>query len=190
MGLRGDETEERFGMANLFNALLSGKMSFSDGLFKLFAQSMQARSSGSLGLRPGEELLAALEVADELGAEIVYGDRDVEETTKRLRQAFSREWRSVLTFNPGEEMQQALMGANGTHDMLERIRAREIVSALRRALDEQAPGIAQALMHERDELMASQLLELSKGGKCILAVVGAAHMDGIERIWLERAGMT
>jgi len=63
---------------------------------------------------------------------------------------------------------------------VERLKAREVVSDVRKTLADQTPLTAEVLMIERDELMASRLIELSETGKRILAVVGAAHMQGIE----------
>lgn len=187
--LRGETKDDTVDFMTLLREVIRGESSAADVFFKTVARAMQSQSGGAIGLRLGAELLAALEVADELGAEIIYGDRDVDETTKRLRAAFSKEWASVLTARPGQDVQEVMRGAGGTSEVLERLRAREVLRSLRRDLDEQTPLIARALMHERDELMATRLIELSASGKRVLAVVGAAHMDGIEERWLARAGI-
>ena len=54
--------------------------------------------------------------------------------------------------------------------------AAAMVAHLRRC----APGLAAALVDERDVLMAERLLQL-RG--TTVAVVGLAHVDGIERAW-------
>jgi len=161
-------------------------MSLPEAFFKTIMRSLQSRSAGSIGLKPGGELLAAIEVAEELGVQVVYGDRDVDGTLRKLREAVWAELGSLLSLQPGDSVRHALQSGGGPVDTVERLRVREVVSDLRRTLDEQAPQTARVIMHERDEIMASSLIDLSASGSRVLAVVGAAHMEGIEQRWLER----
>jgi len=184
--LRGEEVTQEFGAADALQAILSGSMSLQEAFFKAIMRSLQSRSAGSIGLKPGGELLAALEVAEELGAQVVYGDRDVDETLGKLRDAVWAELGSILSMQPGDRVRHVLQSGGGLAATVEGLRVREVVSDLRRTLDEQAPQTARVLMHERDEIMASSLIDLSASGSRVLAVVGAAHMEGIEQRWLER----
>lgn len=184
--LRAKSTVEHFGARDALQAVLSGGMSLPEAFFKTIMRSLQSRSAGSIGLKPGGELLAAIEVAEELGVQVVYGDRDVDETLRKLREAVWAELGSLLSMQPGDSVRHALQSGGGPVDTVERLRVREVVSDLRRTLDEQAPQTARVIMHERDEIMASSLIDLSASGSRVLAVVGAAHMEGIEQRWLER----
>ena len=50
-----------------------------------------------------------------------------------------------------------------------------------------APSIANALVDERDRIMVDNLTRLSRvPGRNIVAVVGLAHLDGIERLYAEQ----
>eukprot|EP00439_Symbiodinium_sp_Y106_P086369 s102_g32.t2 len=69
-------------------------------------------------------------------------------------------------------------------DGIEQLRDREMIARLREELKDRGPNVLRVMLHERDELMAKHLLTC--GGKRVLAVVGAAHLDGLETHWLEQ----
>merc|ERR1712001_579014 len=103
----------------LCQKIIAGELTMGDAVFKVVAKSLQARSAGTVGLQPGAELLAALEMADELGAELVLGDREVDETVKRLRVAVWQELGAVMSMRPGPEVQAAVLGGGTLLDTVE-----------------------------------------------------------------------
>ena len=50
-------------------------------------------------------------------------------------------------------------------------------------MQRQVPGVIRVIRDERDEFMVRHLLRCE--GR-VVAVVGIAHMDGIEALWKER----
>jgi pheromone shutdown protein TraB len=64
--------------------------------------------------------------------------------------------------------------------MVEALKERSTIRQLMASLQTSLPEVYQALVAERDVYMASNLLK--SGGKSSVAVVGMAHMDGIERV--------
>lgn len=75
-------------------------------LLQLYLASMQAQMGRETGVAPGSEMLRAIEVADEVGAEVVLIDRDVAITLKRgfgsmslwqRLQLFWKVWMEILT---------------------------------------------------------------------------------------------
>jgi len=100
--LRGESVaDDQESFSTLWWSIIAGKLSLSDAVFKMVVQMLQARSAGTIGLQPGVELLAAMEMADELGAHLVLGDCDVEETTKRIGVAVWDELGAVMSLRPG-----------------------------------------------------------------------------------------
>ena len=76
-------------------------------------------------------------------------------------------------------------------DFVETMKARENVKAIMGALKKSAPEIYMAMVAERDEYMANGLdqLDVTLAGKKVdstCAVVGMAHVDGIEKILAAR----
>jgi pheromone shutdown protein TraB len=57
----------------------------------------------------------------------------------------------------------------------------DVVSAMMEEFRRFSPGGAEALIDERDAYIAHQLHALRRGGRDVVAVVGAGHREGIER---------
>lgn len=147
-------------------------------LLQLYLAAMQAQMGKETGVSPGGEMLKAIQVADEIGAEVVLVDRDVSITLRRgfgsmnfwqrLR-LFWKVWMQILTpAEEGEEMD--------VEEMLET----DAITRMTEEFAQFAPQIKTALIDERDEYMASHILEQAESGS-VVAVVGAGHMAGIRR---------
>lgn len=91
------------------------------------------------------------------------------------------------------------MGANFAMEdfqqHIENMKNRETVTKLREFMDRELPKFSNILVHERDAFMVKKLLEAvhahiktkgTGGSLKIVAVVGMAHMDGIEKRWTEK----
>lgn len=177
-------------LKKVLNDVLSSDDALGSKLVQGVMQGWQAVIGHAFGLRPGAELLAALHAADELGAKIVLGDQEIDSTMPKLKEALRTDWPSLL----GAPMPDSLHTALGPdpHEAVERLRDREVIRELKSALQERAPNVMQVLLHDRDKILADRLLacpgrqtEEGKTRRCrIVAVVGAAHMDGIEERWL------
>ena len=74
----------------------------------------------------------------------------------------------------------------GMHDMeraIENLKTRAHIRQMREFLAHQMPKVSRVFVDERDEIMVDALLR--HGDERVVAVVGMAHMDGIERRWEE-----
>lgn len=147
-------------------------------LLQLYLANMQARIGRETGAAPGSEMLRAIEVADEIGAEVVLVDRDVGITLKRgfgamgfwqrLR-LFWNVWTEVLTPTRRDE-------AIDVDELLKT----DAITAMTEEFAKFAPQVKTALIDERDAYMASHIDEQSRGGD-LVAVVGAGHVPGMMR---------
>ncbi len=147
-------------------------------LLQLYLANMQARVGKETGSAPGAEMMRAIEVADEIGAEVVLIDRDVSITLKRgfgsmttwqRMRLFWNVWMELLT--PAEQDKELDVDA-----LLEQ----DAITAMTEEFARFAPVVKTALIDERDEYMASHILEQRGAGK-VVAVVGAGHVPGLER---------
>jgi pheromone shutdown-related protein TraB len=147
-------------------------------LLQLYLSAMQGSMGRETGVAPGTELLRAVEVAEEVGAEVVLIDREVAVTLKRgfgamggwakLR-LFWNVVRQVLT--PGTEAQPV---------DVEKLLEKDAITEMTEQFATFAPVIKVALIDERDAYMASHIAERAAHGP-LVAVVGAGHLAGIRR---------
>ncbi len=150
-------------------------------LAQVLLSSYQRRIGEETGVRPGQELLTAVEEAEAIDAEVVLSDRAVGITLRRAFQAMPlREKGRVVwemfkaTFTPDEE---AEFDAEQIDELLEE-------DALTQAMEEMAelaPSASHVLIDERDAYMSTRILEASdRIDGPILAVVGAGHLAGVQ----------
>ena len=154
------------------------------------------------GFSSGQEFVVAVEEARKLNADILLGDRNVKVTLTRLADAMSRtDLNKLLVIGDENELKMALeKGNTGLSEKeianfnpgdisslatsIEKIKDRETIRVLMGGLSKSAPLVYNAMIKERDEYMANNLL--ISDFNSIVAVVGMAHMDGIERTLMER----
>jgi len=158
---------------------------------------------GDNGFRPGEEFAAAVRAGSADNAAIILGDQDVEVTLRRLTQAMAVTDLSKLNDASVQSRFSEIMpggadtmptGSMNVQDkevlttFVEEIKSRENVRALMKELKEVAPAMVQAMLTERDAYMAAGIDTLNEY-ECIVAVMGIAHIDGVENN-LRTAGWT
>ena len=137
------------------------------------ALAVQQRKMGlSTGEKPGAELLAAVEGAEESQIPYEMIDRDVVVTLKRAwhKMGILEKWRVVntLIFDDNEEevsIEEVLEDSDMMSKLMEEART-------------VAPNAGEVLIDERDTFLAGRIQQIRGRGK-VLAVVGAGHLEGI-----------
>lgn len=169
-----------FGAA--FNAVLAkGNMGGGD-----FVKLYMAGIYGVLkymGMNPGEEFKAAMEEARAVNSRLVYGDRPIDQTINRLTDKLSmKDFFRLFTRAPPIPtlLSEVLRESSSFEDRVEAMKSRSTVRQLLQYMREAAPVLHEVILQERDEYMAKKLGELQ--GR-VVAVVGMAHLDGIEAVW-------
>jgi pheromone shutdown-related protein TraB len=143
-------------------------------LANLVLSSFQKRIGLDLGVKPGEEMIRAIAVAQELGIPFEFADREINTT-------FRRAW-GKTGFWGKNKMLAAMISSIFVNEKLSpaEIESLKEKSALENMLDELAhylPSIKTVLIDERDRYLATKIFQ-AKGTR-ILAVVGAGHVKGI-----------
>ncbi len=144
-------------------------------LINMVLASYQKRLGDQMGVKPGTELLEAVQEAEKHGIPVALCDRDVRVTLRRAWQSTSF-WRknyllaSILT-SMFEETEI-------TEDKLRELKESDVLSELLSELGQAMPELKQVLIDERDTFLAEKI----KGaeGKRLVAVVGAGHVAGIK----------
>jgi pheromone shutdown-related protein TraB len=146
-------------------------------LAQLLLSGFQKKIGQKLGVQPGLEMLKAIEVADELGAETVLADREVTITLKRTwgNLGFWGGMKLLTTLvaeslSPSEELSEA---------EIERLKTADVLEEAMREFAEALPAVRESLIDERDQYLASKIN--SAPGTKIVAVVGAGHVPGISK---------
>ncbi len=136
---------------------------------------MQKRIGEEFGVKPGKEMLAAIDAARELGIRVVLIDREIKITLSRaIGNMGLREKLRLL-----KELVIGLFSKTEGIDVEDMKKEENIVDLLKE-FKGVAPSLYKTLVEERDAYMASQLLELSTRHENIIAIVGAGHKQGIE----------
>ncbi len=166
--------DTRWRKLDIFQVIRDGKVLFL--MASLALQSFQKRIGEKLGVRPGAELLAAVEIAEEIGAKVVLADRDVQATLKRT-------WRNLSFVSKGKLL-AALVGSlfDSTEleeEEIEALKNRDQITDAMSQLAEAMPEVKGPLIDERDQYLMSAVEDAP--GKVVVAVVGAAHVDGMTR---------
>lgn len=132
----------------------------------------QRRMGVETGEKPGAELLAAIEAADEKGVEHALIDRDVVITLRRAwrKMGLREKWRvlnALLWEDDDEEFE--------LDDLLE---DSDMLTTLLEEARDAAPRAGEVLIDERDVFLAGRIQQVRGKGK-VLVVVGAGHINGI-----------
>ena len=138
----------------------------------------QARMGLRLGVEPGAELKEAARTAEEVDAEVHLVDRQVRTTLLRVwrRAGF---WQRVKLLASGLESGSA---DEPTKEDIEELLSGDVVSRLVNELGEAFPTLKEVVIDERDTWIG-EAVKAVPGGRLVV-VVGAGHLDGVERTLL------
>ena len=157
---------------DIFSVIKQGKVLYL--LAHLALSSMQRRIGQKLGVKPGAEMIMAIEKAKEHNAELVLADREVQVTLRRT-------WRN-LSFLDKVSVAWGLIGSlfggeEITEKDIEKIKEKGELSNMMKQFAEALPSVKEPLIDERDSYLISSIEEAP--GEKIVAVVGAGHVEGM-----------
>lgn len=165
--LKGDS---RWKDIDVVEAIKEGKgyMLFLNLLLSIYQRNMGLEEN----IIPGEELLEAVDVAEENRIEYSLVDRNINDTLQRLRDELTiRDKLKLMTslaaypFLPEDEFD------------VEDLKEQDMITAMVAELEEDFPHMKKIFLDERNSYMAEKILE--EDFEHGVAVVGAAHMEGL-----------
>lgn len=149
-------------------------------LANLALSGFQRRMGTEVGVKPGEEMAAAIHSAEALGIPYSLCDRDVQITLKRA-------WTKSGLWNRAKLLASLLESSFFSEKLspeeVEKLKEKNELDQMMNELAEFLPSVKVVLIDERDRFLASRIYQ-SKESR-VVAVVGAGHLDGIEA-WLRR----
>ena len=163
--------EQDTGEIQIKEILSGGKIYYL--LVQWFLAYVQNKIGSELGVKPGSDMIAAIDEAEKIGARVALVDRDIGITIQRFwsNMRFRDKVRLVASMIP------AAFGKGEEID-IDSVTQDDVVSQIIEEFRQISPGAAHALIDERDAYIAQNLLRLGKEGR-VVAVVGAGHKEGI-----------
>jgi len=147
-------------------------------LSNLLLASFQKRIAKKLDIKPGQEMITAIETADEMDAEIHLADRDI-------RTTLSRTWRAMGLWSKIKLLFQLMLSLGEVEEIkeedIEKMKNEDVLETLLAEVGKSLPVLKDILIDERDQYLAKKIR--TAPGQKIVAVVGAGHVPGIKKYW-------
>ncbi len=143
-------------------------------LMNLALSSFQKRLAKEFGTNAGQEMLQGIESAQEVGAELVLADRNIQIT-------FSRIWHNVGFWGKCKLLMEIIFSIFDdeaiSEEELEKLKSQDMLNGILKDFTESFPKLKTPLIDERDQYLSQKIKEAP--GEKIVAVLGAAHVPGI-----------
>lgn len=143
-------------------------------LMNLAISSFQKRMANQMGVKPGQEMIQGIESANEVGAELVLADRNIQVT-------FARIWHQVGFWGKMKlltEVSYSIFSNDSiSEEELEKMRSQDMIQTILNEFTESFPRLKTPLIDERDQYLAQKIKEAP--GDKVVAVLGAAHLPGV-----------
>ena len=165
---------KRWRNLDIFEIIRQRRLAF--WVTSLGLSSYQRRLGEKLGVRPGAEMLAAIEHARQVGARLVLADRDIQATLKRTWAALGV-WDCLQL--AGASVGALFAKGEITKEQVEALKDRDNIGELVREFAEVMPRLQTPLIDERDRYLMSAIREAP--GQRVVGVVGAGHVGGMVR---------
>jgi len=146
---------------------------------QLILAAFQKKLGEHLQIKPGEEMLRAIQAAERCHAQVILADRDVKVTLKRT-------WAALDYWQMCKVLYAMIMGLLSKEKLeeadIEQLKSTDALQDLMKDFARRLPSVQKALIDERDQFLAGKIKEAP--GNKIVAVVGAGHVAGIKK-WID-----
>lgn len=165
---------QRWENLNIIKVFKEGKGFFL--MANLVLSSFQRRMGNELGVKPGDEMRKAIELAKELNIPYSLCDRDIQTTLRRA-------WARCGFWNKSKLLASLFSSAVSSEKLseeeIENLKKQNELDDMMGELAKFLPPVKETLIDERDQYLAAKIW--TSGGKKSVAVVGAGHMGGIKK---------
>jgi pheromone shutdown-related protein TraB len=152
-------------------------------LSNLLLASLQKRIAKNFDIKPGEEMIKAIEAGKAAGASIHLADRDIRITLLKT-------WRLMGLWSKLKLLFQFLLSLGQIEDIseedIEKMKQEDVLQSLLADVGKSLPVLKDILIDERDLYLTHRIR--TAPGKKIVAVVGAGHVPGIKNSWNKDIG--
>ena len=146
-------------------------------LTQLLLAGFQKKLGKQLQVKPGEEMMRAASVAEEVGAEQVLADRDVKITLKRT-------WAQIgfgtIIKLLASSLRSLFDPKQFSEEEIEKLKNPDVLDELMREFSKTLPQVKTPLIDERDQYLSQKVRNAP--GHRIVAIVGAGHVPGMKKL--------
>ncbi|MCF0224168.1 MAG: TraB/GumN family protein, partial [Fibrobacter sp.] len=144
-------------------------------LANLVLASFQRRMGANVGVKPGDEMLGAINTANELNIPTVLADRPIQVT---LRRAWAKNslWGKCKLL--AALLSSAFSKEEVSEEEIENLKNGNEMDSMMKELSDFMPVVKEVLIDERNDYLATKIWEAE--GNNIVAVLGAGHLPGVE----------
>ena len=136
----------------------------------------QSKVGEDVDVKPGAEMVGAIEASEDLGIPIALIDRDISVTLQRALNKMGFMEKAKFLFG----LLASVLGFGDEEDVdIEELKNPENLDDLMEMFKDEAPSVYETLVHERDAYLAGSIMRIPQDR--VIAVVGAGHQPGIEK---------
>lgn len=138
---------------------------------------LQRRIGLDLGVEPGAEMKAAIAEAEARSTPVALIDRDINITLRRFWNSLSILEKIRMIYALGV----SVVGIDDAEIDVEELKKQDMITLAMEEFRKFSPNGARALIDERDAYLARNIVDLTATHERVLAVLGAGHVQGVER---------
>ena len=138
---------------------------------------LQRKIGLDVGVEPGAEMKAAIDEAESRGIKVALIDRDIRITLHRF-------WRGLSIIEKFKMFYALAASVASVDDQkidVEELKKQDMITLAMDEFRKFSPNGARALIDERDAFLAHNLVSLQQQNERVVAVMGAGHVQGVER---------
>ncbi|MFC1788702.1 TraB/GumN family protein [Thermodesulfobacteriota bacterium] len=147
-------------------------------LSNLLLASFQKRIADKFDIKPGAEMIKAIESGEAIGAGIHLADRNI-------RITLAKTWRVMGLWDKIKLLFQLVLSMGDIDEIseedIEKMKQEDVLETLLVDVGKSLPVLKDILIDERDQYLTHKIR--TAAGKKIVAVVGAGHVPGIKKYW-------
>lgn len=170
-----------------FKKLMSNKeqkfsirsLSSSGSLMGIIGAFIEKKLGEKVGVKPGDEMKAAINIAKKNKIKIVLIDQSIQTTFKRLSEEITL--KEKLKFL-SDILTSLIFPKKRIKIDLTKVPEEGTIAGMISEVKKRYPNVYKTLIYERNIYMAKQLIELVKIGKKTIVIVGAGHESDLLRM--------
>lgn len=159
-------------------------------LFAKIGHYLQQKLGKIVGVEPGSEMKAALELAQKHKLQVAYIDQPLAVTLRRFSQelTWKERGRFVGDVITGLLFPKRQLKNSGLDQFdLRKVPTKDMITKMMQQIKVRYPSIYKVLVEDRNKYMVKQLIRIirEQPRKSILVIVGAGHKEGMEELLLK-----
>jgi len=143
-------------------------------LSNLILAAFQKKMAARLDIKPGSEMIQAIDSAEEINAHLHLADRDIRTTLMRA-------WHCLSLWKKLRLLFELLLSAGSLdeiqEDEIEKLKEQDMLETVINEIGRAMPEMRKILIDERDQYLLENIRTAK--GKHIVAVLGAGHVPGV-----------